>query len=48
VSAIDLTPLLATPVGTVLTTTVAVNQNPIAVAIDADRGTSSRGLAVVT
>jgi DNA-binding beta-propeller fold protein YncE len=48
VSAINLTPLLATPVGTVTTTTVAVNQNPIAVAIDPDRGTSNRGLAVVT
>lgn len=48
VSAIDLTPLLATPVGTVTATSVAVNQNPIAVAIDPDRGTNNRGLAVVT
>ena len=48
VSAIDLTPLLATPVGTVKTSSVAVSQNPIAVAIDPDRGTNNRGLAVVT
>ena len=48
VSAIDLTPLLATPVGTVKASSVAVNQSPIAVAIDPDRGTNNRGLAVVT
>lgn len=48
VSAIDLTPLTATPVGAVTATSVAVNQSPIAVAIDPDRGTNNRGLAVVT
>jgi DNA-binding beta-propeller fold protein YncE len=48
VSAVDLTPLLAFPAGTVTSTTVAVNQNPIAVAIDPDRGTNNRGEAVVT
>jgi DNA-binding beta-propeller fold protein YncE len=48
VSAVDLTPLLASPVGAVTSTTVAVNQSPIAVAIDPDRGTNNRGLAVVT
>jgi DNA-binding beta-propeller fold protein YncE len=48
VSAVDLTPLLAFPAGTVTSSTVAVNQNPIAVAIDPDRGTNNRGEAVVT
>jgi DNA-binding beta-propeller fold protein YncE len=48
VSTIDLTPLTATPIGTLAPVTVAVDQNPIAVAIDPDRGTNGRGLAVVT
>jgi DNA-binding beta-propeller fold protein YncE len=48
VSTIDLTPLTATPVGALAPTSVAVDQNPIAVAIDPDRGTNGRGLAVVT
>jgi DNA-binding beta-propeller fold protein YncE len=48
VSAVDLTPLLASPAGTLTATTVATNQNPIAIAIDPDRGTNNRGLAVVT
>lgn len=48
VSTLDLTPLTASPIGTLTTATVAVDQNPIAVAIDPDRGTSGRGLAVVT
>ena len=48
VSTIDLTPLTANPIGALAPHTVAVDQNPIAVAIDPDRGTSGRGLAVVT
>ena len=48
VSAINLTPLLASPVGAVTSSSVAVNQNPIAVAIDPNRGTNNRGMAVVT
>src|SRR6266446_4835994 len=48
VSTIDLTPLTASPIGTLAPATVAVNQSPIAVAIDPDRGTNGRGLAVVT
>jgi DNA-binding beta-propeller fold protein YncE len=48
VSTIDLTPLQASPVGTPVAISVAVNQNPLAVAIDPDRGTDNRGLAVVT
>jgi DNA-binding beta-propeller fold protein YncE len=48
VSAINLTPLLASPVGAVTSSSVAVNQNPIAVAIDPNRGTNNRGIAVVT
>ena len=48
VSTIDLTPLTASPIGTLTPATVAVNQSPIAVAIDPDRGTNGRGLAVVT
>jgi DNA-binding beta-propeller fold protein YncE len=48
VSTIDLTPLTATPIGTLTPGLVAVDPNPIAVAIDPDRGTNGRGLAVVT
>src|SRR6266404_912510 len=48
VSTLDLTPLSKNPIGTLAPATVAVNQNPIAVAIDPDRGTNGRGLAVVT
>jgi len=48
VSAIDLIPLLSVPAGTVTASTISVNQNPIAVAIDPDRGTNNRGEAVVT
>jgi DNA-binding beta-propeller fold protein YncE len=54
VSTIDLTPIAQDPtnskktLGTLTPHTVAVDQNPIAVAIDPDRGTSGRGLAVVT
>jgi DNA-binding beta-propeller fold protein YncE len=48
VSTLDLTPLTKNPIGTLAPATVAVNQNPIAVAIDPDRGTNGRGLAVVT
>jgi DNA-binding beta-propeller fold protein YncE len=48
VSAINLSPLLAKPVAAPTVSSVAVNQNPIAVAIDPDRGTNNRGLAVVT
>lgn len=48
VSAIDLTPLTASPIGKLAPIAVAVDQSPIAVAIDPDRGTSGRGLAVVT
>jgi DNA-binding beta-propeller fold protein YncE len=54
VSTIDLTPIAQDPsnsnktIGALTPHTVAVDQNPIAVAIDPDRGTSGRGLAVVT
>jgi DNA-binding beta-propeller fold protein YncE len=48
VSAVNLIPLLSTPAGAVTASRVAVNQNPIAVAIDPDRGTNNRGEAVVT
>ena len=48
VSTIDLTPLTKSPTGTLTAGIVPVNQNPIAVAIDPDRGTNGRGLAVVT
>jgi DNA-binding beta-propeller fold protein YncE len=48
VSTVDLTPLTASPIGTLTPGTAAVDQNPIAVAIDPDRGTNGRGLAVVT
>ncbi len=45
---IDLTPLQASPVGTLAPLTVATDQEPIAVAIDPDLGTNATGLAVVT
>jgi DNA-binding beta-propeller fold protein YncE len=48
VSAINLIPLLSSPAGAVTTSSVAVDQNPIAVAIDPDRGTNNRGEAIVT
>jgi DNA-binding beta-propeller fold protein YncE len=48
VSTLDLTPLTASPIGKLTPATVAVDQSPIAVAIDPDRGTNGRGLAVVT
>jgi len=49
ISAIDLTPLTASPIGTLTVLgPVGVDQSPIAVAIDPDRGTNSRGLAVVS
>jgi hypothetical protein len=49
VSQIDLTPLLAsTPATSLTSTSISIDQGPIAVAIDPDRGTNSRGLAVVT
>lgn len=48
VSTIDLTPLTASPIGKLTTAIAAVDSNPVAVAIDPDRGTSGRGLAVVT
>jgi hypothetical protein len=48
VSTLDLTPLAASPIGKLAPVTVAVSQTPIAVAIDPDRGTNGRGLAVVT
>src|SRR5437667_1255230 len=48
VTTIDLTPLTANPIGTLTPSSVPVDQNPIAVAIDPDRGTNGRGLAVVT
>jgi DNA-binding beta-propeller fold protein YncE len=48
VNTIDLTPLTANPIGTLTTGVAAVDQNPIAIAIDPDRGTNGRGLAVVT
>jgi DNA-binding beta-propeller fold protein YncE len=54
VSTIDLTPIAQDPsnssktIGTLTPGLVAVDQNPIAVAIDPDRGTNGRGLAVVT
>ena len=48
VSAVDLSPLLKSPAGTLAASSVAVNQSPIAIAIDPDRGTNNRGLAVVT
>ncbi len=48
VNTIDLTPLTANPIGTLTPGLASVDQNPIAVAIDPDRGTNGRGLAVVT
>lgn len=45
---IDLTPLQASPVGVLAPLTVATDQEPIAVAIDPDRGTNATGLAVIT
>jgi len=49
ISEIDLSQLLGSSPATSLTaTSVPVDQQPIAVAIDPDRGTSGRGLAVVT
>ncbi len=48
VSLIDLTVLKNTPPGTPSAISGAVDQQPIAVAIDPDRGTNSHGLAVVT
>jgi DNA-binding beta-propeller fold protein YncE len=48
VSTIDLTPLTASPIGKLVPSIVPVDPNPIAVAIDPDRGTNGRGLAIVT
>ena len=48
VNTIDLTPLTANPIGTLTPGVVSVDPNPIAVAIDPDRGTNGLGLAVVT
>jgi DNA-binding beta-propeller fold protein YncE len=48
VSTLDLTPLTASPIGKLTTGLAAVDTDPIAVAIDPDRGTNGRGLAVVT
>jgi DNA-binding beta-propeller fold protein YncE len=49
VSVINLNPLFAsTPATTLTAVTVAVNQQPIAVAIDPDRGTNGNGIALVT
>jgi DNA-binding beta-propeller fold protein YncE len=54
VSTIDLTPIAQDPsnssktIGALTPNIVAVDQNPIAIAIDPDRGTNGRGLAVVT
>jgi DNA-binding beta-propeller fold protein YncE len=48
VSLIDLTVLKNTPPGTPRAISGAVDQQPIAVAIDPDRGTNSHGLAAVT
>jgi DNA-binding beta-propeller fold protein YncE len=49
ISEIDLSQLLGSSPATSLTaTSVSVDQQPIAVAIDPDRGTNGRGLAVVT
>lgn len=45
---IDMTPLQASPVGTLAPLTTATDQEPIAVAIDPDGGTNATGLAVVT
>lgn len=49
VSSVDLSPLGANPPGTLTVQgPVGVDQSPIAVAIDPDRGSGGRGLAVVT
>jgi DNA-binding beta-propeller fold protein YncE len=49
ISEIDLTPLMSSdPASSLTATNVPVDQQPIAVAIDPDRGSSGRGLAVVT
>lgn len=48
VSTLDLTPLTKSPIGTLAPSAVNVDPFPIAVAIDPDRGTNGRGLAVVT
>jgi DNA-binding beta-propeller fold protein YncE len=54
VSTIDLTPIAQDPsnskkaFGTLTPSSVAVDPNPIAVAIDPDRGSNGRGLAVVS
>jgi len=49
VTEIDLSPLFGTTPPTSLTgISIAVDQSPIAVAIDPDRGTNNMGLAVVT
>jgi len=40
--------LAATPATSLTSTSISIDQGPIAVAIDPDRGTNSRGLAVVT
>ncbi|HKS73707.1 MAG TPA: hypothetical protein VJQ82_10965, partial [Terriglobales bacterium] len=48
VTTFDLTPLTANPIGSITTNSAAVDQSPIAVAIDPDRGSNGRGLAVVT
>src|SRR5262249_10907778 len=49
ISAVDLTPLTASPAGTLTVLgPVGVDQQPLAVAIDPDRGSNGRGLAVVT
>jgi len=45
---IDMTPLQASPVGTLAPLTVATDQEPIAVAIDPDRGANATGEAIVT
>jgi hypothetical protein len=45
---IDMTPLQANPVGTLAPLTVATDQEPIAVAIDPDRGANATGEAIVT
>jgi hypothetical protein len=48
VTVIDLNPLQASPVGLLAPLTTATDQEPIAVAIDPDRGSNATGLAVVT
>jgi hypothetical protein len=48
VSTLDLTPLTTSPIGKLVPSTVNVDPSPIAVAIDPDRGTNGRGLAIVT